>query len=103
MFITRTSRALVLRIPVARMERSAIRESLAVVKSPGFHFVTSGLRSNGSSWLASLHDKTRLTIPGQSTLPVKLSSASLTGEALSPWSLPRPSALVGKIRQGRRI
>jgi len=40
-------------------------------------------------------DKTRLTIPGQSTLPVKLSSASLTGGLFSPWSLPTCSASVG--------
>jgi len=44
-------------------------------------------------------DKTRLTIPGQSPLPVKLSSASLTGNSSSPWSLPKHSPLVGKIRQ----
>jgi len=65
------SRALVLRIP------SAI------------------FTANGSSWLASMLDKTRLTVHGHSPLPVKLSSASLTGGTVSPWSLPSHSALVG--------
>ena len=34
--------ALVLRIPVAWMKRSVIRDFLAALNSPGFHFVTSG-------------------------------------------------------------
>ena len=34
------------------MKRSVIRDFLAALNSPGFHFVTSGLQSNGSSRLA---------------------------------------------------